>query len=81
MDEDFVEADEGAVCPPGRWRWTVLPLYSLTFVANVCADAGTYFANIAQEVAGHYNYQSEREQFAAEAGRELETILETPGDE
>ena len=66
MDEELTPADGGA-----RWRWSVLPLHGLTFVANVCDAASTLFAGLAQEVAGHYNYEAARE-----GARELERLLE-----
>lgn len=80
MDEGSIEADEGVSCPSGRWRWTVVPLYGLTFVGNVCVEVGTLFANLAQEVASHYNYQSEREardRFERDADRELQALWKT----
>lgn len=68
-DEEF-QGDQAQV---SRWRWTVVPLHALTFAANTADALSECFRSLAQDVAGHYNYQSRRD-FAVEAHQELERL-------
>jgi hypothetical protein len=47
----------------------------LAFIASLFGVTGRLFGGIAEDLIEHTNYTSEREQFVADAGRELETIL------
>jgi hypothetical protein len=73
MDEDEVcEESAGGQ----QWHWSFLLLRILAFVASLFGVTGNFLGGIAEDVSEHVNYQMERDQFAAEAGRELESLIE-----
>lgn len=68
--------DEVVEIPSVRWHWTFPIIRGLSLAANVSNAFRAFFGEVATDVGAHANYQTERDQFAAEAGRELETLLE-----
>jgi hypothetical protein len=76
MDEDYNdELCEPEVESGYQWRWSLLGIRVLTFVASLFGVTGRLFSGVAEDLVENLNYRVERDQFAAEAGRELETIL------
>jgi hypothetical protein len=64
-----------------KWRWIFLLVRTLAFVANIFSDVSRLFGSLAEDLSANANYKTEREQFAAEAGRELETLTEGPKED
>lgn len=64
-----------------RWHWSYAAVQVLAFLGNVANAFRLLFGGLAEDVALHANYQVERDDFAAEAGREIETITEAPEEE
>jgi hypothetical protein len=79
MDED--EVYEMGAGGGYKWRPTLLVIRVLAFIASLFGVTGRLFGGIAEDLIEHTNYTSEREQFVADAGRELEAILEVPEEE
>lgn len=80
MDEDAY-ADESIDVVPARWHWSFLAIRTLCFGANIANATRTFLGEVAADVASYANYQMERDEFAAEAGRELEQILNGPEED
>lgn len=68
--------EETSPAPSYRLHAPALVAHGLAFLANVCSAGRVFFEGMADEVSSHVNYHIERDLFAAEAGRELETIYE-----
>ena len=64
-----------------KWRWSFLLVRTLAFVANIFTDVAQVFGGFAEDLTAHANYKTEREQFAAEAGRQLESLVEGPKED
>ena len=81
-DEAYEDFDVEELTPTGRkWQFAHLVVHVLVLIANIFADFGRLFAGVADDVCDHANYKSERERFAADAGRELETLIEGPKED
>jgi hypothetical protein len=79
MDEDEVYETQSAV--GYRWHWSFLIVRILAFIASLFGVTGSLFGGLASDITEHVNYKNERDDFAAEAGRELETLLEGPEED
>lgn len=64
-----------------KWRWSFPLVRILVFVASIFTDVARIFGGLAEDLTAHANFKTEREQFAAEAGRELETLVEGPKED
>jgi len=73
MDEDEVYEAEAAT--GYRWHWSFLVVRVLAFIASLFGVTGSLFGGIASDLTEHVNYKNERDEFAADAGRELESLL------
>jgi hypothetical protein len=73
-DEFFEEVIEA---PSHQLHAPALVAHALAFAANVCSAGRVFFEGLADEVSSHANYRIGRDMFAAEAGREIDKILET----
>lgn len=85
-DEGYDEEydDEGQIFTghePQKWHWSYLALRGAELGANICVALKVSFTNLANDIAAHSNYEISRDEFAAEAGRELEMILENTDGE
>lgn len=77
MDEDAYEDAELEIAPT-RWHWSFLVMRTLCFGANMANAARCYLGEVAQDVASYANYQMEKDErndFRAEAGREIDALL------
>jgi hypothetical protein len=79
MDEDEVYESETGSGYEFRWQLPVIRV--LAFVASLFGVTGRLFSGLAEDLVEHVNYKTERDQFAADAGRELETLLEGPEED
>lgn len=72
--EDTLEEEQGPSAV--RFYWVTVPMHVLAFIGNVFNAAGVFSHSLAQECASQANYKMQRDEFAAEAGREIEMLLE-----
>lgn len=80
MDDEVYE--EYVDAPPSqRWHWSFLAMRALSFGSSVAHSAGVFCHTVAMDLAAHANHQIERDVFAADAGRELEMILNGPEED
>ena len=80
MDENPY-VDESPEVPASQWHWSFLGMRALCLAANLANAFRAFFSEVAADVASYANYQMERDDFAAEAGREIETITEGPEED
>lgn len=80
MDDSAYE-DEAVEIASARWHWTFLAVRVLSLFANITNAFRAFFGEVATDIGSHANYQMERDEFAADAGLELETILEGSEEE
>lgn len=73
--DEVVEAPE-----PTQWHWSFLVMRSLCLAANTANAFRAFFGEVAGDVGSYAHYQMQRDEFAASAGRELETLLAEPGE-
>lgn len=76
MDEELDERDEQAE-ELGTWRFqpVVIVMRLIQLMGNICNAYRLFFAGMSEDVCAHINYKIERDQFASEAGRELDKLL------
>lgn len=75
-----MEEDEG-FAPAQRWHFSFLLMRVLALMGSYFGIISNFFTGVAQDVTMHANYQMERDEFAADAGRELETLIEGPEED
>jgi hypothetical protein len=82
-DEEFCEIGDGCACEParipGRFRWTTPLIIGVQVVEEMGTAVVDGIGNLKLALWNHETFLDQRETFAAEAGRELETIV--GGDE
>lgn len=72
MDEDEIYEAESTGY---QFRWQLPVIRVLAFVASLFGVTGRLFSGIAEDLVEHVNYKADRDQFADQAGRELESLL------
>lgn len=81
MNEDELEEREEAE-ELGTWKFqpVVIVMRLIQLMGNMHNAWRLFFAGLSEDVCAHINYKIEREQFAAEAGKELEKLLKGESD-
>lgn len=72
--------DEDVEVIGAKWRWSVFLMHGVVLAANVTHDTSQFLANVAQELASNYNYQSSRDEFREQAALEIERLTEGETD-
>lgn len=62
-----------------KWRWSLLLVHLFSLTSNILTDFARFWAGLAQDMAGHYNYQSDRQEMHEQAAREIERLTEGEG--
>lgn len=72
LDEEREETEE-----LGTWRFqpVVIVMRLIQLCGNLHNAFRLFFAGLSEDVCAHINYKIERDQFAAEAGKELEKLF------
>ena len=78
MEEEELEYAGRTERDSAKWHWTYLTVQALTLVANSANAWRLFFGGVAEDVALHANYQVERDDFEAQAGLEIESLLDGP---
>lgn len=76
MDESPYGDEVVQEVPAVRWHWTFPIVRVLSLAGNIANAHRAFFCELAADVGSHAQFQMERDEFAASAGRELETLLE-----
>ena len=81
MDEEEFYEVESQSAGGRKFQWIFLPIRLLAFIASLFGVTGRLFGGIAEDLIEHANYNVERDDFQAQAGRELEMLVEGPEED
>ncbi len=81
MDEDEFYAESVPTEGGRKFHWSFPLIRVLAFIASLFGVTGRLFGGLAEDLIEHANYKSERDQFAADASRELEMLVEGPEED
>lgn len=79
MDEDEVWAEASSSARKFRWYFPIIRI--LAFWSSVFGASSQLFEDLAEDLANHANWKTERDEFRADASRELESLTETPKED
>lgn len=75
MDEELEEQEESQELGTWRFQPVVIVMRLIQLIGNICNAYRLFFGGLSEDVCAHINYKIERDQFAAEAGKELEKLF------
>lgn len=66
----------------GSWRFqpVVIVMRVIQLLGNIANAYRLFAGGLCEDICAHINYKIERDQFAAEAGRELEKLFKGESD-
>lgn len=75
MEDELEEREDGEELGSWRFQPVVIVLRFIQLFGNIMNAYRLFFAGLCEDVAAHINYKIERDQFATEAGKELEKLF------
>lgn len=75
MDDELEEREESEEIGTWKFQPLVILLRLIQFMGNLHNTFRLFWAGLSEDVCAHINYKIEQQTFAAEAGRELETLI------
>lgn len=75
MDELEEEREESEELGTWRFQPVVIVMRLIQLFGNLSNAYRLFWAGLSEDICAHVNYKIERDQFAAEAGKELEKLF------
>lgn len=73
--EELDECEDGEELGSWRFQPVVIVLRLIQLIGNLANAYRLFCGGLCEDIAAHINYKIERDEFAASAGKELETLL------
>lgn len=75
MEDELDEREESEELGTWRFQPVVIVMRLIQLMGNIHNAFRLFYAGMSEDVCAHINYKIERDQFAAEAGKELEKLF------
>lgn len=80
MDEELDEREDGEELGSWRFQPVVIVMRIIQLIGNIMNAYRLFCAGMCEDIAAHINYKIQRDEFASEAGKELEKLLKGDGN-